>query len=43
MSENPTLSNLLHETRHFDPPEELVANANLKADAYDEAAEDRLA
>jgi acetyl-CoA synthetase len=40
---NPSLSNLLHETRHFDPPEDLAAHANLKADAYDEAAKDRLA
>ena len=38
-----TLSNLMHEDRHFDPPEELAANANVKADAYDEADEDRLA
>jgi acetyl-CoA synthetase len=37
-----TLSNLLHETRRFAPPESLAANANLKADAYDEAAKDRL-
>ncbi len=43
MTTNPSLSNLLHETRHFDPPAELAANANLKADAYEEAAEDRLA
>ncbi len=40
---NPSLSNLLHETRHFDPPADLAANANLKADAYEEAEEDRLA
>ncbi len=39
----PTLSNLMHESRHFDPPEALAADANLKADAYDEAAADRLA
>jgi acetyl-CoA synthetase len=38
-----TLSNLLHETRHFDPPADLAANANVKAEAYDEAAADRLA
>src|SRR4051812_27974143 len=40
---NPSLSNLLHETRRFEPPEELAADANVKADAYEEAAEDRLA
>jgi acetyl-CoA synthetase len=39
---NPSLSNLMHETRHFDPPGELAAAANVKADAYDEAAADRL-
>jgi acetyl-CoA synthetase len=37
------LSNLLHEERHFDPPAELAANANVKADVYDEADRDRLA
>ena len=37
------LSNLSREERHFDPPADLAKNANLKADAYDEAAEDRLA
>jgi acetyl-CoA synthetase len=39
---NPSLSNLLHETRRFPPPEELAANANVKADVYDEAAKDPL-
>ena len=34
------LSNLMHEERRFDPPAELAANANLKADAYDRAAAD---
>src|SRR3954467_11922920 len=38
-----TLSNLSHEDRHFDPPADFAANANVKADAYDEAAADRLA
>jgi acetyl-CoA synthetase len=38
-----TLSNLLHETRRFDPPEELAASANVTAAAYDDAASDRLA
>ncbi|HSV37607.1 MAG TPA: AMP-binding protein, partial [Nocardioidaceae bacterium] len=42
MSEE-TLANLSHEERRFEPPAELAANANVKADAYDEAAEDRLA
>ena len=37
-----SLSNLLHEKRSFPPPAELAANANLKADAYEEAAKDRL-
>ena len=37
------LSNLMHEERHFDPPDELAKNANVKADAYDEAEADRLA
>ena len=38
-----TLSNLLHENRKFPPPEQLAAHANVTADAYDEAAQDRLA
>ncbi len=38
-----TLSNLLHEDRKFPPPEEFAANANVRADAYDEAGKDRLA
>ncbi len=37
------ISNLSREDRHFDPPEDLAADANLKADAYEEAADDRLA
>ncbi len=36
------LSNLLHENRRFEPPAELAADANLTAEAYDRAAEDRL-
>ncbi len=44
MSEtNEGLSNLLHETRRFAPPEELAANANVTADAYEAAREDRIA
>jgi len=38
-----TLSNLLHENRRFEPPADLAANANVKADAYDEAETDNLA
>ena len=37
------ISNLSREERHFDPPADLAENANLKADAYQEAADDRLA
>ena len=37
------LSNLMHEERHFDPPEELAKNANVTADAYAEADKDRVA
>ncbi|MER7888716.1 acetate--CoA ligase [Micromonospora sp. NPDC094482] len=37
------LANLLNETRQFPPPAALAAEANVKADAYDEAAADRLA
>jgi acetyl-CoA synthetase len=36
-----TLSNLLHENRRFEPPAELAANANVKADAYERSAADR--
>jgi acetyl-CoA synthetase len=36
-----TLSNLLHENRRFEPPAELAANANMKADAYERSAADR--
>jgi acetyl-CoA synthetase len=36
-----TLSNLLHENRRFAPPEEIAASANVKANAYDDAATDR--
>ena len=38
-----TLANLANEERRFDPPEEFAENANLTADAYDEAEKDRLA
>ena len=37
------LSNLMHEERHFDPPEELARNANVTADVYDEADRDPVA
>ncbi len=33
----------MHEERHFDPPEELAAHANVTADTYAEADEDRIA
>ncbi|GHJ50519.1 acetyl-coenzyme A synthetase [Catellatospora sp. TT07R-123] len=38
-----TLENLLHESRRFDPPAELAAQANVTAEAYAEADADRLA
>ena len=38
-----TLANLSSETRSFPPPEQIAADANVKADAYDQAAADRLA
>ena len=37
------LSNLMHEERHFDPPEGLAKDANVKADVYEEADQDRVA
>ncbi len=36
-----TLANLLKEDRRFEPPADLAANANVKADAYAAAAADR--
>ena len=38
-----TISNLSHETRRFPPPPELAAEANAKADTYEQASADRLA
>ena len=38
-----TLSNLLTETRHFDPPAAIADSANVTAGAYDVAAKDRVA
>ena len=38
-----TLENLLREKRRFEPPASLAADANVKADAYERAATDRLA
>ncbi|GAA0524421.1 acetate--CoA ligase [Paractinoplanes ferrugineus] len=38
-----TLENLYSETRTFPPPEQLAADANVKAADYEEAAGDRLA
>ena len=37
-----TLSNLLHESRRFDPPAELAARANVTTATYQEAARDRV-
>ena len=42
-AENENLSNLMHEERRFPPSPEFAAQANLGADAYAEAAQDRLA
>jgi len=38
-----TLSNLAHETRHFEPSRTFADAANVKAGAYAEADTDRLA
>ena len=38
-----TLANLLHESRQFPPPAAVADQANVRADAYDVAAADRLA
>ncbi|MCW2830477.1 MAG: acs, partial [Aeromicrobium sp.] len=35
------ISNLSHENRAFDPPADLAASANVKADVYETAAADR--
>ncbi|ROR43572.1 acetate--CoA ligase [Kitasatospora cineracea] len=40
---NESLANLLKEERRFAPPAELAASANVTADAYAQASEDRLA
>ncbi|GAA1736324.1 acetate--CoA ligase [Luedemannella helvata] len=40
---NETLANLLQENRRFAPPAELAAQANVTAEAYEEADADRLA
>ena len=37
-----TLENLYSETRQFPPPAALAAEANVTAEAYDQAAADRL-
>ena len=37
-----TLENLYSETRKFPPPDALAADANVKADAYEQAASDRI-
>jgi acetyl-CoA synthetase len=38
----PGLSNLMHEERRFEPPPDLAAAANVKADVYERATADRL-
>ena len=38
-----TLENLLQETRRFEPPADLAAQANVKADTYEREAADRRA
>jgi acetyl-CoA synthetase len=43
VTESEALENLLHEQRRFAPSPEFAAQANVSADAYDEAAADRLA
>jgi len=43
LSSNESLANLLKEERRFAPPAELAAAANVTAEAYAEAKEDRLA
>ncbi|MDH2442875.1 acetate--CoA ligase [Amnibacterium sp. CER49] len=40
---SPTLDNLSHEDRRFPPSDEFAAAANVTADAYREASDDRLA
>ncbi|MDF2968213.1 MAG: acs [Nocardioidaceae bacterium] len=42
-SSEQTLSNLGHEDRRFEPPEDLARDANVKEEAYERAAKDRLA
>ena len=39
-NQSEALSNLMHEERRFEPPAELAANANVKADAYEAADAD---
>jgi acetyl-CoA synthetase len=43
LSEQNGLSALATESRRFEPPADLAAHANITADAYDEAAKDRIA
>lgn len=40
MEENSTFADLLHENRHFPPPEEMVTHANIGPQAYEDAFED---
>ena len=37
-----TISNLSHEDRVFEPPADLAASANVKAEVYEQAAADRV-
>ncbi len=41
-AQSANLSNLLHESRRFPPPEELAHRANAQPEIYDKAAQDRL-
>ena len=43
MTQQTGLEALSHEDRRFDPPADLVASANVTAEAYEQAAADRLA
>ncbi|MDN5876165.1 MAG: acetate--CoA ligase [Brevibacterium sp.] len=42
MANNPTIEELSHEGRTFEPPEQFAAHANVTADEYDKAAADRI-
>ena len=42
MANNPTIEELSHEDRTFEPPKDFAANANVQAEEYDKAAADRI-